>query len=120
MLEERLNKLPDKYKNTINKITEDALNIYKENLNTIFLAGSCGKGKCIPNWSDIDLYIVTNKLDFDQNLKFYSKSLGYEIHVGTTFYTADMVNKLYLQCRRCRRERRRGFRQTHKKQRERM
>lgn len=86
--------LPKEYNDTINDIILVAKNIYKDNLKAIFLAGSSGKGYVIEGWSDIDLYIITNYFDFNANNIFYKECLNKVIHIGTTFYTLDNVNKL--------------------------
>lgn len=94
MLNRLLCKIPSSYKDVISNVIKDAKKIYKENLEALFLAGSTGKGNCIEDWSDIDLYIITKKFDLKQNVKFYKKAKGYHIHVGTTFYTVDMISRL--------------------------
>ena len=88
--------IPTQYKACIDKAIFLARKIYKENLVALFLGGSTAKGNCIEGWSDIDLYIITNKLDLDANKEFYEKSKKYKIHIGTTFYTVSMINNLEL------------------------
>jgi len=88
--------LPIQYKTCVDKSIFLARKVYKDNLVSIFLAGSTAKGNCIEGWSDIDLYIITNKLDLDANKEFYEKSKKYEIHIGTTFYTLGMINNLEI------------------------
>ena len=85
------------YKKVIEYVIKIAKEIYKDNLNSLFLAGSTGKGEMIDGWSDLDIYIITNKLDLESNKKFYELSLKEEkIHIGTTFYTIDNINNLFV------------------------
>ena len=93
---DKIEHMPEQYKNCINYVIKHAKKIYKENLSCIFLAGSGGKGNILENWSDLDLYFITNKFDMEANFKVYSniKDNAFGIHVGTTFYTKDMVKNL--------------------------
>ena len=88
--------IPAEYKTCIDKAVFLARQIYKDNLVALFLGGSTAKGNCIEGWSDIDLYIITNTLDLESNKEFYEKSKKYKIHVGTTFYTVNMINNLEI------------------------
>lgn len=85
---------PMEYKKTIDKAVKLAIKIYKDNLISLFLAGSVAKCNCIEGWSDIDLYIITKDLNLESNKEFYEKTKKYKIHIGTTFYTKDMINEL--------------------------
>lgn len=91
-----IDKLPIRYKEALNYVIEESKKIYKENLLSIFLAGSGGKGNIIEGWSDLDLYFITNDFDIEANSKLFSKVKDNEfnIHIGTTFYTLDMITKL--------------------------
>ena len=89
-----LKNTPDEYLEIINNVIKDGTKIYKDNLQAIFLAGSVAKGNCIDGWSDIDLYIITKKLDLIANKKFYDEVKKYKIHIGTTFYTVESINNL--------------------------
>ena len=88
--------IPAEYKSFIDKSVLLARKVYKDNLVSILLGGSTAKGNCIDGWSDIDLYIITNKLDLDANKEFYEKTKKYKIHIGTTFYTISMINNLEI------------------------
>lgn len=91
-----IDKLPTDYKEALNYVIEESNKIYKENLLSIFLAGSGGKENIIEGWSDLDLYFITNDFDIEANAKLFSKIKDnkFNIHIGTTFYTIDMINKL--------------------------
>ena len=91
-----IDKLPMYYKEALNYVIEESKKIYKENILSIFLAGSGGKGNIIENWSDLDLYFITKDFVIESNAKLFSKVKDnkFNIHIGTTFYTLDMINKL--------------------------
>lgn len=86
--------LPNKYYDALIETVKCAYEIYGFNLVDIMLAGSGGKSKIINNWSDLDLYIITNEYNMDLN-KMYYKALKIieqklKIHIGTTFYSKTM------------------------------
>lgn len=93
---EKITNLPKKYQDILVDIIDVANEIYKDNLLDIFLAGSGGRGHIIENWSDLDLYIITNNFDIEKNIIFYDKTKNnnYDIHIGTTFYTKNMIENL--------------------------
>jgi len=93
---EKITNIPNNYQNVLLDTIEISKEIYKDNLIDIFLAGSGGRGHIIENWSDIDLYIITNHFDIEKNLLFYNKieKNNYDIHIGTTFYTKKMIENL--------------------------
>jgi len=92
----KITNIPKKYQEVLIDIIDIANEIYKDNLLDIFLAGSGGRGHIIENWSDLDLYVITNYFDLESNLIFYSKTKNndYGIHIGTTFYTKKMIENL--------------------------
>jgi len=93
---EKITNLPKKYQDVLVDIIDVANEIYKDNLLDIFLAGSGGRAHIIENWSDLNLYIITNNFDIEKNIIFYDKTKNndYDIHIGTTFYTKNMIENL--------------------------
>ena len=86
-----INNLPKSYKIVLDKVISLANKIYDKDLVNIMLAGSGGKGYIIEGWSDLDLYIISNKYDSKSNTYFLKElhNQNNDIHVGTTFYTYD-------------------------------
>lgn len=84
-----INKLPEKYKKQLELILEKAQNIFDDNLISIILGGSGGKGNIIENWSDLDIYIIFKEYTKEQIINFLQSVKKDEIHVGTTYYTEN-------------------------------
>ena len=63
----KLNKnYPVKYIELINRIVNSMISIFDDNLITIVLGGSGGKGNIIDGWSDIDLYVILKTYNVDE------------------------------------------------------
>lgn len=88
---EVVDKLPNEYKSELNDIVNKAIVIFGDNLINITLGGSAGKNNVIPNWSDLDLYIILERYDVEQVITFMKIVSKMPIHVGTTFYTSYEV-----------------------------
>lgn len=82
---------PQKYIELINRVVNSMTSIFDDNLITIILGGSGGKGNIIDGWSDIDLYVILRTYDvyeISNITKLISKE---KIHVGVTYYLRDEV-----------------------------
>ena len=90
---ETIDKMPIDYKIGLNKTIRNALITFKENLINITLGGSGGKGNIIEGWSDLDLYIILNDYDVEQVAKFMNSIKDINVHVGTTYYTRNEIEK---------------------------
>lgn len=86
-----LEELPNLYRDTINNVVEDAKSVFKDELISITLGGSCGKNNPITEWSDIDLYIVFKNYNTDLVKEFSEAVEKYELHVGVTFYSLTEI-----------------------------
>lgn len=81
---------PLKYKDKLIKVIDKAFELLGDNLLSITLGGSGGRGQIVEGWSDIDLYFIINEYDMDKISELYQFKEG-EIHVGLTFYTLQEV-----------------------------
>lgn len=92
----KLNKdYPIKYIELINRVVNSMISIFDDNLITIVLGGSGGKGNIIEGWSDIDLYVILKTYDvyaISDITKYISKE---KIHIGITYYLyGEVVNNI--------------------------
>lgn len=81
---------PVKYKEKLINVIDKAFELLGNNLLSITLGGSGGRGQIVEGWSDIDLYFVIKKYDMEKISELYQFKEG-EIHVGLTFYTLKEV-----------------------------
>ena len=52
---------PLKYKDKLIKVIDKAFELLGDNLLSITLGGSGGRGQIVEGWSDIDLYFIINE-----------------------------------------------------------
>lgn len=90
---EFINRLPVDYKNTLYKVINYAQMCFDSNLCNVTLGGSGGKNKIIDGWSDIDLYVILKDYNIDEISKFMECVKRLDIHVGTTYYTLDELDR---------------------------
>ncbi len=87
-------RLPDNYQVKLDEVVDLAKRLFNKNLKSIILGGSGGKSEIIPLWSDLDIYIVLDKYDFNQVKQFMiidNKNKSCDIHIGVTIYTLNEV-----------------------------
>ena len=60
---------------------------------TIILGGSAGKNNVILGWSDLDLYIIVEKYDFNLIEEMYNNLKHSKLHIGITIYSLEEVIK---------------------------
>lgn len=84
-----------KYIELINRIVNSMISIFDDNLITIVLGGSGGKGNIIDGWSDIDLYVILKTYNVDE-ISDITKLISKEkIHVGITYYLyGEIINNI--------------------------
>lgn len=92
-MKEKLLNLPKQYSEIIESVVLYAQDIFQEDLVSMILGGSCGKGMPIIGWSDIDLYVILNSYQSEKVRSFFDKTEKEEIHIGLTFYTTLEVEK---------------------------
>ena len=92
-MKEKLLNLPKQYSEIIESVVLYAQDIFQEDLVSMILGGSCGKGMPIVGWSDIDLYVILNSYQSEKVRSFFDKTEKEEIHIGLTFYTTLEVEK---------------------------
>ena len=77
-------------------ILSAAKNFFGSNLKLFLWAGSCGKGKFIENWSDIDIYLYLSEIPHEQIMYFTNQFNHLNIHIDSTFYTMNELKTLSL------------------------
>lgn len=73
------------------EILESAKQSFGNNLKSICIAGSAGKGNFIKGWSDIDVYVIVEHFDGEQFSKFSDKMMKENVHLGITCYTQKEI-----------------------------
>lgn len=84
--------LPYNYKIALFNALSFARSTFRDNLCSVTLGGSGGKGNIIEGWSDLDLYLVLRKYNQNEVSEFVKNISKLDIHIGTTFYTISEVN----------------------------
>lgn len=92
-MKEKLPNLPEQYSKIIENVVLYAQDIFQDDLVSMILGGSCGKGMPIVGWSDIDLYVILNSYRTEKVRSFFDKTEKEDIHIGLTFYTTMEVAK---------------------------
>lgn len=82
-----IEELPKEYFLAINETVKSAKYIFKSNLISIILGGSCGKNNPIIGWSDIDLYIILKKYNPKTIRNFNKVIKKNNLHIGVTYYS---------------------------------
>lgn len=98
-LQKNLQKLPEIYRTTIEYVTDCIIENLKDNLMCVILGGSCGKNIPVVGWSDIDIYVILKKYDFDQIVKLNTAIEKTNIHIGITFYTESEIKNGFIDSR---------------------
>lgn len=78
---------PIEYKQVLIEVLKVSKEELKDNLLSITLGGSGGKNNIIPQWSDLDIYIVIKKYDINQIKNIQKRLEKSSIHVGLTIYS---------------------------------
>lgn len=88
-------KLPEEYKNTLEIVVKKISELFGENLLNITLGGSGGKSEIIVGHSDLDLYVILQKIDISLISQVIDFIERLPIHIGITYYTKyQMDHKL--------------------------
>ena len=88
-----IKKLPFQYRKELNFATKIIISTFKKSLLTIILGGSAGKNNVILGWSDLDLYIIVEKYDFNLIEEMYNNLKHSKLHIGITIYSLEEVIK---------------------------
>ena len=88
--------LPLEYKIALDELLIRAKSVFGDNLLSFIVGGSGGKGNIIDKWSDLDIYIVVKDMIVGQIGEFYEIKSFDHIHIGTTFYSEDDLNKGFI------------------------
>ncbi|MGA2775786.1 MAG: hypothetical protein ABSE81_07000 [Candidatus Omnitrophota bacterium] len=83
-------KLSDKYKNILQKLTQDLKDVYQEGLVSIILYGSAVSGEFVDKHSNLNLLVVLKSTDLE-NLKKSSKLIRKFNMINTLFLTENYI-----------------------------
>ncbi|MCI6349836.1 MAG: hypothetical protein MR779_02910 [Tenericutes bacterium] len=91
--------VPKEYKKSIDYVVDCIKRDLKNNVLAITLGGSCGKNIPIAGWSDIDIYVILKKYNFNEITKLNDELKNCDIHIGLTFYTETEIKKGFIDSR---------------------
>ena len=74
--------LPKEYEDVLRSYYFDAIELLGQKMLMFALTSSCGLGQCIPGWSDIDVLIVVDELDFNDLRALHSAQSKYQIKIA--------------------------------------
>ncbi len=80
-------KLPTGYESLLYAYFDEVRQILGPKLKMFMLFGSCGLGSCIPNWSDIDILIVVDSMNFALVRKVERAKQKYNIKIALSVLT---------------------------------
>ncbi len=88
-----IEELPQDYYLAISEAINSAKFIFKSNLISIILGGSCGKNNPIPGWSDVDLYIILKEYN-PKTIRIFNNTIkNNNMHIGLTFYSLLEIDR---------------------------
>lgn len=94
--EYNFNNFAIEYKISLKILCSAAKRIFKNNLLSITIGGSAGKNFIIPDWSDLDVYIILKEYDF-KNIELFDKLMSkFNIHIGLTYYSINEIESMYV------------------------
>lgn len=88
--------LNDSYRYVLEGYYRDAKEILGERMQLFVLTSSCGLDQCIPGWSDIDVLIVADLLDFETLRKLHSAQSKYQVKIALALLSCyELNNKMF-------------------------
>lgn len=88
--------LPIAYQNVIEEYYNDAQQILCDNMLMFMLTSSCSLDACIEGWSDIDILIVVQQLNFLQLKAMHEKASKYNIKIALAMLSRnEVMNRMF-------------------------
>ena len=85
--------LNPEYQRVLNGYFDDAVRILGDRMIVFMLTSSCGLEKYIPGWSDIDILIVADKLDFASLRELHNAQAKYSIKIALALLSQHEFNE---------------------------
>lgn len=88
--------IPISYRDVIEGYYKDARRILCENMIMFMLTSSCSLNACIEGWSDIDILVIVEQLDFTELKALHEEALKYDINIALAILSRkEVINKMF-------------------------
>ena len=83
--------LPEQYDHAAQEMLRDSQEIYGDKLRLFMITGSCALGQCIEGFSDIDLMLVSEGLNFNELHRIQESAKKHMVRIALTAYTQSEI-----------------------------
>lgn len=94
-----ISELPETYFLLLEEAIDKAIDLFGNNLLSITIGGSGGKGHIHIGWSDLDLFFILKEFEVEKIAKYNNLFNNEKIRLESTFYTLREVEKQMLNAR---------------------